>query len=314
MSLTVGLIILAIAIGAAWFALWTRRRRDKQAVEDTLGFAPATDHRPNVLANWLQAMRVRRSTGRRSDDDPSALAVTLERARIPLRPTEAVVGASMLTALALVLTLAMTRSLMLTGFVAVGVPVALINWVKHKIAARRRSLKEQMPEALAMLSSSMRSGHTLHRSMESLATSGPVPLSEEFSQVLAETNLGVSVVEAVHHMAARIDLPEAVWLARAMAIHYSVGGRLADLLQTLADLTYSRHELEREIQALTAEGRMSAWMLGLLPVALIVAIELTNPSYLNSLYSGWGLVALVGCGLSVVVGSMIIRRMVQIRL
>src|SRR5947208_6352918 len=96
------------------------------------------------------------------------------------------------------------------------------------------------------------------------------PLSEEFARVVSETQLGDPLVDALDRMAQRLQVRDLTWVVQAIRIQQTVGGKLADLLHTLADFIRSREEIRREIQVLTAEGRLSAWMLGALPLLLLL--------------------------------------------
>jgi tight adherence protein B len=91
-----------------------------------------------------------------------------------------------------------------------------------------------------------------------------------------------------------------------------VGGKLADLLHTLADFIRAREEVRREVDVLTAEGRISAWVLSALPVCLFMFLQLSNPTYLEPMYHGGGLIALIGVAVSITTGFVVIRRMVKI--
>ncbi|HEX3622628.1 MAG TPA: type II secretion system F family protein, partial [Acidimicrobiales bacterium] len=127
-----------------------------------------------------------------------------------------------------------------------------------------------------------------------------------------ETRLGDPVAESVQRMAGRLQIRDVDMVVQAIRIQQRVGGRLADLLHTLADVIRARDEVRREVQVLTAEGRMSAYVLtGMVPL-LFGVIRVTNPRYIEPLYSGWGLVLLGGCGLFVVTGLFVILRMVKI--
>jgi tight adherence protein B len=91
-----------------------------------------------------------------------------------------------------------------------------------------------------------------------------------------------------------------------------VGGRLADLLHTLADFIRAREEIRREVDVLTAEGRISAWVLGALPVFLLLAISVMNPGYMSSMFQGWGYIWLAGSAASVICGVIVINKMVKV--
>src|SRR5947208_6133855 len=137
-------------------------------------------------------------------------------------------------------------------------------------------------------------------------------MSEEFARVIAEPRLGDPVVEALARMAKRLEVRDLDWVVQAIRIQQTVGGKLADLLHTLADFIRAREEVRREVLVLTAEGRMSAWVLTGLPLFLLLAIQVIDPSYMKPLYHGWGIAVLAATAASVAAGSAIIFRMIQI--
>jgi tight adherence protein B len=138
------------------------------------------------------------------------------------------------------------------------------------------------------------------------------PLSEELSQVLAETQLGRPLLDCLERMAVRLEIRDLTWVVQAVRIQQTVGGRLADLLHTLADFIRAREELRREVKVLTAEGRLSAFILGALPVFILLAVQIVDPGYLKPLYRGWGYAWLAGCAASAVIGISMIFSMVKI--
>jgi tight adherence protein B len=140
----------------------------------------------------------------------------------------------------------------------------------------------------------------------------PPPLSEEFARVVNETQLGGPLVEALDRMAARLDVRDVAWVVQAIRIQQQVGGKLADLLHTLADFIRAREEVRREVDVLTAEGRTSAWVLGALPVFLFLAISAMNPRYMDPMFRGWGYVWLAGCVVMVTIGTVTINKMVKV--
>src|SRR4029077_20305033 len=140
----------------------------------------------------------------------------------------------------------------------------------------------------------------------------PPPISEEFARVVSETQLGDPVVDALDRMAQRLDVRDVEWVVQAIRIQQTVGGKLADLLHTLADFIRAREEIRREVDVLTAEGRISAWVLGALPVFLLVAISVMNPGYMDTMFQGWGFVWLAGSAVSVAIGVTVINKMVKV--
>jgi tight adherence protein B len=191
-------------------------------------------------------------------------------------------------------------------------PLGAGSLLARKAAARRKALEAQLPDALSVVAGSLSAGHTFLRALQLLCEEATPPLGEEFARVVRETQLGTPVVDALQQMADRVDVDDVRWIVQAIRVQQEVGGKLADLLHTLADFMRAREEVRREINVLTAEGRLSAWVLGALPVLLIAAIRIMNPGYLNPLLHGGGLLVLIGSAISVAIGVVIIKRMVRI--
>jgi tight adherence protein B len=245
-------------------------------------------------------------------DSKGAMAASLERARIPLRPGELVLVtvAGSLALAALLLALSSTWVFAVIGL-AIGPLIASVV-VKHRIAKRRKAFEAALPDALALIASSLSAGHTFLRAIQMMCEEAPPPLSEEFSRLVSETRLGDPVVEALDRMAKRLEIRDLDWVVQAIRIQQTVGGRLADLLHTLADFIRAREEVRREVAVLTAEGRISAWVLTALAPFMLFAINFMSPDYMQPMYHGAGLIVLLGTAAMVAFGSFIIFRMTKI--
>src|SRR5438046_5046186 len=196
------------------------------------------------------------------------------------------------------------------GVIAVIFAAAAIpQW---RINARRKAFEEQLPDALSLIAGSLSAGHTFLRAIQMMCEECEPPLSEEFARVVSETQLGDPLVDALDRMSHRLDVRDVEWVVQAIRIQQTVGGRLADLLHTLADFIRAREEIRREVDVLTAEGKISAWVLGALPVFLLVAISVMNPGYMNTMFRGWGYVWLAGSALSVGFVVAFIHKMVTV--
>ena len=247
-------------------------------------------------------------------DAQGTLSKLLERARLPIRAGEYVIfticGGLAAAAVLLALTsqwLYAPAGLLLAAFAAVAYP-------RRRIARRKKAFEQQLPDAISLIAGSLQAGHTFLRAIQMMCEESEPPLSEEFSRVVQETRLGDSVVDSLDRMAKRLEIRDLEWIVQAIRIQQSVGGKLADLLYTLGDYIRSRDEIRREVRTLTAEGRASAWMLGALPVIVLLAVQVVNPEYLAPMYQGWGIVWLVGTASSVMLGVGIILKMVKIEI
>jgi len=315
--MTLILIIVLAGLGLL-VAAWVMHRRDEDAmIADVLGMAPAAfgeerDEREEALSSVTERAVGLADEAVEAMDRKRSMGVLLDRARIPLRPGEFVIvvaGASLGLAAVLLL---LFGQLLMAAAGAVAVPLVAARIVRRRVAKRTKAFSAQLPDALSLVASSLSAGHTFLRAVQMMCEESPPPLSEEFSRLVAETRLGDNVTEALGRMAERLQIRDLDMVVQAIRIQQTVGGRLADLFHTLSDVIRARDEVKREVQILTAEGRMSAYVLaGLVPV-LFLMMRMVNPDYLVPLYSGTGLFVLIGCGLLVVTGLFVILRMVKI--
>lgn len=246
-----------------------------------------------------------------SIDAKGTLLTKLEKSRLPVRPGEfvmlviaaGVVGAAVISA---------ATSSLLFGFLGVvAAPFVAVAFLDRRIKQRRKKFEESFPEALTLIASSLSAGHTFLRAIQMMNQEAEGPLAEEFGRVVAETELGDPLVDALERMSERVDVRDVDWVVQAIKIQQEVGGKLADLLHTLADFIRAREEVRREIDVLTAEGRVSAFVLGAMPAFLLVAIQVMNPGYMEPMFQGWGWVWL-GAAAAICAGSItIILKMVD---
>ncbi len=318
MTLVVVLTVLA-GIALLVLGMVMKQRDEDDAIADVLGMPPASfgedrEDREEALSGVSGRAVDLAGQAVEAMDKKHSLGVLLDRAQIPLRPGEfVIVIAAASLALAAVLML-LSGQLLLAGAGAMGVPLITARVVRRRVTKRTKAFCAQLPDALSLIASSLSAGHTFLRAVQMMCEESPPPLSEEFSRLVAETRLGDNVTEALGRMAERLQIRDLDMVVQAIRIQQTVGGRLADLFHTLADVIRARDEVKREILVLTAEGRMSAYVLaGLVPV-LFVMMRMVNPDYLVPLYSGTGLFVLIGCALSVIAGLFVILRMVKIEM
>jgi tight adherence protein B len=313
---TVLAFVLAALVGLALLvAAGLLYRRDADAdIADVLGLAPRAFRDPGDDAMSPLTVRAVEMAGQAVDamDRERSLGILLERAKIPLRPGEfviVVVGAALGIA---ALLMAATGS-MLAGVTAATVAVlAAARVVRRRVSKRTKAFEAQLPDALSLVASSLSAGHTFLRAVQMMCEESAPPLSEEFGRLVAETRLGDNLTAALERMAMRLQIRDLDMVVQAIRIQQTVGGRLADLFHTLSDVIRARGEVKREVQILTAEGRMSAYVLAGLVPFLFLVMRALNPGYIEPLYSGAGLFILIGCAASVVIGLTVILRMVKI--
>jgi tight adherence protein B len=245
-------------------------------------------------------------------DERGSLTELLERARVPMRAGEFVVTVVAVGLVLGALVAALTGAWWIGGVALLLMPLLASSFLRMRIERRRKKFEEQFPDALSLIASSLSAGHTFLRSIQMMCEESPPPLSEEFGRVVHETQLGDPLVDALERMGRRLAIRDVDWVVQAIRIQQTVGGKLADLLHTLADFIRAREEVRREVQVLTAEGRISAYVLGALPLFLVVVITAISPGYMDPMFEGWGIFWLIAGGLWAAIGFVTILKMVKV--
>jgi tight adherence protein B len=188
------------------------------------------------------------------------------------------------------------------SFVAWLLPVALAVFavlgarflLERRISARRARFAEQLDDTLSLVASGLRAGHSLPRAMDAVAHEAESPTAEEFARILNQHRLGRDLGEALQLSAARMKSDDLSWVAQAVAIHREVGGNLSEVLDHVGDTIRERGQIRRQVQTLSAEGRISANVLIGLPVIIAIVLAVISPSYLTTFLTtplGWALIA-----------------------
>jgi tight adherence protein B len=199
----------------------------------------------------------------------------------------------------------------LLGFV---VPFAVRGLIRRRVAKKRLQFAEQLPDNLQVLSSALRAGHSFIGALSVVVEDAPEPSRSEFRRVIADEQLGVPLEDALHVVVERMESRELEQVALVAAVQRSSGGNTAEVLDRVTETIRERFELRRTVRTLTAQGRLSRWVVSILPVFLLAMITLINPGYMHVLYSSaGGRVALVFAALMVIAGSLVIKRIVNIK-
>lgn len=241
----------------------------------------------------------------------AAINAALEAAGLELRAGEFLLGGAAATVVAVV------AGGLLTGWIgalALSVAVPLLAHLGlDQLATRRRGkFRDQLPETLQILAGSLRAGHGLAQGIETVARETDSPTAEEFRRLTVEARLGRDFVEALGALSDRMGSEDFEWMVQAVEINREVGGDLAEVLDTVAATIRDRARIRRQVSALSAEGRMSAWVLMILPFGLGAVMAVTNRDYLRPLFhtsTGFKLLA-VGAAL-LAVGGAWLRKIVK---
>jgi tight adherence protein B len=208
----------------------------------------------------------------------------LERANLPLRAAEAMFFYAAGAVVVALLTAVITRSAFLVLIIVgatVLIPPATLNFLSNR---RKRQFEAMLPDTLQLLSGTLRAGYSMMQGVEAVSQEVSEPMGRELRRVVTEARLGRPLEESLDSVAERMDSPDFGWAVMAIRIQREVGGNLSELLMTVADTMTQRERLKRDVKSLTAEGRISAYVLAALPVLLGFAMWGLNPDYMSALF------------------------------
>lgn len=172
-------------------------------------------------------------------------------------------------------------------------PRVLYAWMRKR---RLRKFEEQLPDALMMLSGGLRAGVGLSSAISQLVAEAQPPLAQEFALMLREQRLGVTLEQSLNNLARRMPTQTTTLVVSAMRIASETGGGLAETLERTAHTIRSRLQMEGKIGALTAQGKLQAWVVGMLPMVLMLILNKMEPEAMSYLWHsriGWGTLAVI---------------------
>ncbi len=175
--------------------------------------------------------------------------------------------------------LVMGSNAILAAGVGVAVVVLPLVWLSFRRSRRMNKLANQLPDVFEMMSQALRAGHSLAGAIQLIYEQMPPPVATEFAQVYHEQNLGVKVEEALRSMAERVDSLDVRFFVTAVMIQRQTGGDLAEVLDNISGVIRERIELAGLVRGLTAEGRLSGWVLFALPGIVFAGSMYLNPEY-----------------------------------
>ncbi len=181
---------------------------------------------------------------------------------------------------------------------AVGVGAIILPRFAFRWMAKRRlqEFEAALPDAIAQIAGSMRAGATLPIAIEAMVKETKGPISQEFSLVLRENRVGVPLEEAMENMSQRVPCPDLDLVLAAALIARDVGGNLSEIFERLASTLREKAAMEGKIRALTAQGKLQGWVVGLLPVGMILILYQMEPEAMHPLLNsvlGWAFVAVM---------------------
>jgi len=197
---------------------------------------------------------------------------------------------------------------------ALAVPLVTRLVLGLMAAHRKQVFADQLDDSLQLMSSSLRAGHSLMQALASVGRDGEEPTAGEFARVINEARVGRELASALKETAARMDSEDFVWVTQAIAINREAGGNLAEVLDRVGQTIRERNQIRRQVRSLSAEGKLSAYVLVALPLAVTAFLSITNPSYLVKFTESLtGYVLIAAAVVLLAVGAVWMRNVVRFK-
>lgn len=187
-------------------------------------------------------------------------------------------------------------------------------YVGRRVQSRLIRFENQLPDTLSLWVNALRSGYSVPQAMEAISRDAPEPTSTEFKRVVQENQLGIDLSDALAHLLNRVESEDLDLVITAVNIQREVGGNLAEILEVIGHTIRERIKLKGEIRVLTAQGRITGYLISGLPIVLALFLYAINPSYMGNLFEnrtcGW---PLLGIGLGLIgIGMAVVQKIVDI--
>lgn len=242
------------------------------------------------------------------------LQASLDKAGVPLRASEFIFFHVIAFLAAILVGYILLGPAGVVLFVLLSIMTPMLG-LKHLKKQRETKFHNQLPDTLSLIAGALKAGYSFLQAVDMTVKETSPPMSVEFKRVLTEARLGLPLEQALDNMAKRVESENFDWTVMAVKIQREVGGNLAEILEILARTIRERDQVSRQIKALTAEGRLSAMILFLLPFAVGLLLMVLNPSYLLMLFThplGIGMVVIASFMLAV--GGFWLKKVVTIEI
>jgi tight adherence protein B len=283
-----GLVLIATIGGVALVVRASNRDTTSERLEQFVGGgAPAGQGaQPNKAADMIESVDQAVSKSERG----SKIARDLARADLKLRVVEFIglkivagaVGALLGAVLGRADTMAMTGAAVLGFVVFLFIPDIYVN---SRAKGRVKAFNNQLGDTISMMANALRGGYAFLQTMDLVAREAPKPTSDEFRRVVQEVGLGRTTEDALNNLQRRVPSEDLDLLVTAVNIQHEVGGNLAQILDTIGHTIRERVRIKGEIQTLTAQGRISGYVITALPILLAGYIQLVNPEYMAPMFT-----------------------------
>lgn len=305
---------LAVAL-VAWMLIGSRQRgRRVRSLASRVGRRSKAEEAAPTEAQWMPSGLV--EAGRRfamATGFNAGLDDHLERAGIRMLAGEFVALTAVLAIAGGVFSALLLPNPLFILLIAGGAALAPFVWIQRSISKRQGKLVDQLADTLSILASSLRAGYSFLQAIDTVAKEIGEPSASEFQRVVAEIRLGRPIDDALVAMAERVGSPDLRWAVIAVNIQRTVGGNLAEVLDTVASTVRERAYIRRQVKTLSAEGRISVVILASLPFFIMLYLSIVNPTYLSLLFTTFAGKVMIVLGASLMaVGIYLMSRIVKI--
>lgn len=241
---------------------------------------------------------------------------TIHQAGLQWTVSRLILSSGMLGAVVYLVTTSLAFQSASTGTI-MGAAAASIPWfyVQRKRTRRLSKIEQQLPDALDLMIRALRSGHAFASGLKMLGDDMAEPIAQEFRIVHDEINFGVSLNQALLNLSERLPVTDLRYFVVSVLIQRESGGNLTEVLTNLSKLIRERLKLRARIRVLSSEGRLSAWILGLMPFALAAIMNTFNPAFMSPLWTDPIGTAIIKYMLTLMAfGVLIMRKIVKVRI
>lgn len=243
-----------------------------------------------------------------------SLEKMLQQAGIVMKTSRFLATAAMLVAAVFLVLLALRQPLWLAAMLGAGAVLLPFLWLSIARNKRLKRLEAQLPDAVELIARALRAGHAFPTALQMVSEELPDPIGGEFASAFEEVNYGLPISDAMMNLAARVPVEDLRFFAVAVVLQRETGGNLAEILDNIGRLIRERFKLYGTIRVLSAEGKMSAWVLTLLPFVAALVLNLVSPGFMEVLWKDPAGVKLIAAALfAMVVGVFWMWRIVKIR-
>lgn len=307
-------VAVALAVPSGAGAELVRRREQRRSLGSDA--APTATEGSSGAERALGSVRAAAtrvtSAAVERTESTGKIDAALDRAGIVMRAGEYV---------ALVIAVAIAGGIL--GYLLFGVVIGAVlllvplfgagAFLNFKASRRNKAFGEQLSDALMIMAGALRAGFGVGQAIDTVAEEMDDPIGQEFRRAILETRLGRDVEDALDGIANRVQNEDFAWVIDAMRINRTVGGDLAQILDQVGETIRARNRLKRQVAALTAEGRISALVLGFLPIGMGLILFSSNPDYMKPLFSRTiGLVMLGVAVALLVAGALWLRKLIDV--